>query len=378
MRVRDAVALVFVAVGLRAVPAAAQTRAIDLSGARDSTLSDTAFARIWTASCDRAVPKDSGLVYGIIRDARTMEPVGGASIDIVWTQLVIDDKKIVRERRVRLDTKANAAGVFGMCGIPTQQFVRLGAGHAGRVSALIDLPPGERRVMRRDLLLGAESDSVERGVIFGTVRDVSGAPLGNARVIVDDTVEVHATADGRFRINNVATGTRQIEVLSIGMVPVIAAVDVFPNDSTPVALSVRRVTALDAVRITASRRARAIIDGIEARKRLGSGYLIEAGDLYAHSDLATVFQEFPNAEVDRQHGEITVWTPTGKGTMCMPNVWIDGNRSAQAIFSSLRMSEIVAVEFYPRPESVPVQFLNSSMARACGAILVWTTWVFGR
>jgi hypothetical protein len=367
-----------VAAALYASRASAQTRPVDLSGARDSTLSDTAFARIWTASCERAVPRDSGLVYGIVRDARTMDPVGGASIDLVWTQLIVDDRKTVHERRIRVDTKANADGVFGMCGIPTQQFVRIGAGYQGRVSALIDLPPGERRVMRRDLLLGAEADSGERGVIIGTLRDVAGAPLGNARIIVDGSVEVRAAADGHFRVSGVATGTRQIEVLSVGMVPVVAAVDVFPNDSTPVVLTVRRVTALDAVRVTASQRARGVIDGIEERKRLGTGYLIEAGELYAHADLAMVFREFPNAEVERTHGDIVVRTQVGRGRICEPEVWVDGNHSAQTILSSLRMSEIVAVEFYPRAETVPVQFLSSSVARACGAILIWTTWLFGR
>jgi hypothetical protein len=42
------------------------------------------------------------------------------------------------------------------------------------------------------------------------------------------------------------------------------------------------------------------------------------------------------------------------------------------------MSEVVAVEMYTRSESVPSQFKNSALQRACGAILVWTTWAFSR
>ena len=371
--------LALAAVLLISSTAAAQGRAIDLTAARDSLLADTTVARIWRNVCGGVAPKDSAIVYGIVRDAKTRAPVPNAYVDVVWTQLILDKTNQLHQRRLKLDTKANNDGVFGMCGLPSDQFVRIGAGNGGRLSALIDIPPGERRVIRRDLMIGAERDTSERGLVFGTLREGNtGAPLANARIIVDDSVEARTGDDGRFVIKDVATGTRQLEVLSIGMVPVVAAVDVFPADSTPVTLTIRRVTALDAVKVTASPRARAIIEGLEQRRKLGGGYLLEAGEIYAHSDLATVFQEFPNTEVDRKGGDINVWVPAKGGTMCMPDVWVDGAHSAQYIFSALRMSEVVAVELYTRQEAVPVQFKNSSITRACGAILLWTTWAFSR
>jgi len=363
-----------------AASASGQGRSINIgTAAPDSALSDTAVKRIWASVCGGVAPKDSAIVYGIVRDAKTGDPVANAYVDVVWTQLIIDGKQL-HQRRLKLDTKANAAGVFGLCGIPVGQFTRIGAGStAGRLSGLVDLPPGDRRVIRRDLMVGAESDSTERGVVFGMLREVStGTPLANARIVVDDSAEVRSGDDGHFIIRDLPTGTRQLEVFSIGMVPVVAAVDVFPNDSTPVTLSIRRVTALDAVRVTASHRAQSIIDGLEERKRLGGGYLLEAGDIYAHSDLATVFAEFPSTEVQRKNGEILVWTPAKNGTMCNPEVWVDGSRSAQYVLPMLRMSEVVAVEMYPRPESVPLQFKNSSPTHSCGAILLWTTWAFSR
>lgn len=370
------------AVLLVVTPAAGQSRDVPPSPAvADSALSDTAIARIWKNLCGSAAPKDSAIVYGIVRDAKTRAPVPNAYVDVVWTQLIVDTKtkKDVHQRRLKLDTKADARGVFGMCGVPLGQFTRIGAGTTGRLSGLVDLPPGDERIIRRDLVIGAESDSAERGMVFGTLREVTnGTPLANARIIVDDSTEVRSGDDGKFVIRDLPTGTRQVEVLSIGMVPVVASVDVFPNDSTPMTFSVRRVTALDAVRVTASRRAQAIIDGLEERKRLGGGYLLEAGDIYAHSDIATVFAEFPSTAVNRSGGDITIWTPTKGGGMCNPDVWVDGARSAQYILPMLRMSEIVAVEMYPRAESVPLQFKNSTPTHACGVILLWTTWAFSR
>jgi hypothetical protein len=356
-----------------------QGRAVDLTGGRDSLLADTTIARIWKNLCGGTAPKDSAIVYGIIRDAKTRAPVGNAYVDVVWTQLIVDDKNVLHQRRVKLDTKANRDGVFGICGLPAGQFVRMGAGSNGRLSALIDLPPTDQRLRRRDLMIGADRDDAERGLVFGTLREVStGAPLVNARIVIDDSVEARTDDEGRFILRNVPTGTRQLEVLSIGMVPVVSTVDVFPSDSTPVALMVRRVTALDAVKVTASPRARAIIDGLEERRKLGGGYLLEAGEIYAHSDLATVFQEFPSARVERKRGEITVSVPQTGGRMCTPDVWVDGARSAQYVLSSLRMSQVVAVEMYPRAGDVPVQFQNSTPTHGCGVILLWTTWAFSR
>jgi hypothetical protein len=143
-------------------------------------------------------------------------------------------------------------------------------------------------------------------------------------------------------------------------------------------LAIRRVTALDAVRVSASSRARAIIDGLEERRKLGRGYLLEAGELYAHADLSSVLEEFPNTQVARERGEITVWTPTKNGMLCQPQVWVDGARSAQNVLSDVRMSQVVAIEMYTRPETVPMQFTNSQMQHACGAVLLWTTQAFAR
>src|SRR4051812_14152519 len=300
--------------------ASAQVR----SDAPEGALTDSAFARIWSASCTGAVPKDSGLVYGVVRDAKTRSPVADANVDVVWTELAIDAGKKLRLRRLKLDTHTNAAGVFGVCGVPNAQFLRIGAGTNGRMSALIDIPPGDRRVVRRDLAIGAESDTSERGIIYGTLIEQSGAPLSNARVVLDDSTEARTSEEGRFILRNVATVTRQIEVLSIGMVPVLQAIDVAPNDSTPVRLTIRRITALDAVRVSASRRARAIIDGLEERKRAGVGRVMEAGDIYGHADLVSVFREFPGVGVDRREGEINVWMNAVGAGSCWPSVWLDG------------------------------------------------------
>jgi hypothetical protein len=289
----------------------------------------------------------------------------------------VDKKEGVKQRRWKLDSRATAGGAFMLCGVPTGQWLRLGAGVSGRVSGLIDLPPTDARTQRRDLVIGA-SDSAGRGFVFGTLTESNGAPFPNARIVLDDTVETRSDADGRFTLRDVQTGTRQLEILSIGMVPVVTTVDVFPRDSTPMAMSIRRITALDVVRVSASSRARTIIDDFEARKKSGLGYTRETGDIINHADLASVFREIPGVQIDRGDGGFTVVMPDGKGGVCPADFWLDGALSTQLAFSTIRMNEIVALEVYTRPGTVPVQFKRAGPAASCGAIVMWSTWIFAR
>lgn len=339
---------------------------------------DSVFAATWEAVCARPAPVDSGIVYGQIRDARTGKPVAKAHVDVIWYQLSVGDGNAVHQRQWKLQTEADERGAFGICGIPTDEWLRIGGGSAGRLSGLIDLVPGESRVVRRDLSIGAEGDSASMGTVFGTITQTDGTPFSNARVVLDESAETKTDAEGHFAFRKVASGTRQLEILSIGMVPVIRTIDIVPGDTTPVAFSIRRITALDVVRVSTSRRARAIIADFEARKKTGMGYTREAGDLAAHSDLSTVFREFPSTFVDGSPGNYTIKVTDPRGALCAPEVWIDGSHSAQSAINTVRTSDIVALELYIRSESVPVSFRGIGETAQCGAIIIWTTWSFAR
>ena len=45
------------------------------------------FATLWRAACGNGtVPKDSGIVYGTIRDAARGTPVANAVVEIMWSE----------------------------------------------------------------------------------------------------------------------------------------------------------------------------------------------------------------------------------------------------------------------------------------------------
>jgi hypothetical protein len=357
------------------------TRAAIVDGRDEVRISVPSFATLWRTACGpRPPPKDSGFVHGIVRDASSRAPLANAFVDLSWIDLRIDKRYGATQRYARFATRADASGRFSVCGVPVAHWLRIGAGAASGVSGLIDLPPSELRVRRRDLLIGATgSRSRIVGTITGLLTDANGSPFANARVVVDDSSEVRSGDDGTFIIRNVPAGTRQVEVLSIGTRAVVTAVDVLPNDTATLALQLRRVTTLDVVRVTASRRGRILVEEIEARRTSGHGYLVDAGDIATRGTLSSVFRDLPSARVESRSGEFIVYLPDGRGGLCAPDLWIDGAISAYAALSMMQPKEIAAVELFPRAGTVPTRYRRDTSAkRGCGAILVWTNWSLGR
>ncbi|MFN2565143.1 MAG: carboxypeptidase regulatory-like domain-containing protein [Gemmatimonadaceae bacterium] len=355
----------------------------DVTDGRDEVrIAVPSFATLWRAACGPGrAPPDSGFVYGTVRDASTQAPVADAFVDLTWIEIRIDKGRGVTQRHRRVETRTDASGRFSVCGVPVAHWLRIGAGVATAAGGPIDLPPGELRVQRRDLLIGpaTRSQRTRDGTISGVLTDAGGAPVADARVIADDTAEVRSRADGSFVIHNVAAGTRQIEILSIGMRPIVTAVDVLPNDTATLALQLHKVTTLDVVRVTASRRGRLLAEEIEERRKGGMGYLMDVGDIARRSTLSSVFSDLPSMRVEYRNGNFTVSVPDGRGGMCEPDVWVDGALSAQAALNMIQPREIAAVEVFPRAGIVPTRYRRDLITRrGCGAILVWTNWALGR
>ncbi len=358
------------------------TRVAVTDGRDEVRISVPSFATLWRAACGPGRPaQDVGFVHGTVRDASNGAAVANAFVDVTWVETRVDKRDGVTQRHRRFKTQTDESGRFSVCGVPVAHWLRIGAGAAFGASGPIDLPPSELRVQRRDLLLGptSRSHSARGGTISGVLADAGGAPVADARVIVNDTTEVRSGADGAFTIRDVPIGTRQVEVLSIGMRPVVIAVDVLPNDTATLALHLHKVTTLDVVRVTASRRGRLLAKEIEERRKDGLGYLMDIGDIVGRSTLSSVFSDLPSARVEHRSGGFIVFVPDGRGGLCEPEVWVDGSRSAQGALNMITPQEVAAVELFPRAETVPVRYrLESLSRRACGAILVWTNWALGR
>lgn len=164
-------------------------------------------------------------------------------------------------------------------------------------------------------------------MIAGVVTDAAGAPFPNARLMMDEGPEARSGADGRLIIRSIPAGTRQVEVLFVGMAPVVTTLRL------------------------------AVLDGFDDNRR-------------PRDDVRRIFGGFMSAQVvaDRS-GRIRalmVGVPA-----CQATLWIDGARQVDyTMLTDVYPDELAAVEVYPRSAGLPAEL--STTRSSCGAVAVWT------
>jgi hypothetical protein len=339
------------------------------------------FATLWRSACGSGrAPRDSGFVYGTVRNASTHTVVPNADVEVTWIDLSVDRAKRVSQNRWSGTSSSDATGNYTICGVPTDVGLRIRATADSAGSGSISLIGTGARVQRRDLSIGpVEFDSAgagPRGLIGGVITDTSGKPIADARVIADGAPELRSDAEGRFLVRNVPVGTRQVEILAIGMSPVLTVADVTPADTALVIASMRKITTLDVIRVTASPLMRRLVRDLDERRKLGGGYYRDSTEVANHGSLFSVFFEFPSVKVQRtgRGSDFIVILPGTSNRQCLANVVIDGRKADFAELNFLRPSDVAAMEVYSRRMSLPMQFIRDN---DCGAIVVWTKWALG-
>ena len=133
---------------------------------------------------------------------------------------------------------------------------------------------------------------------------------------------------------------------------------------------INKVATLDPVKVKGVARLTAFNADLEERKKSGFGYMHDSTEIGKIGTIATVFANFPSAQVIRRRGsDFIVTFPAGAGR-CAALVWIDGRRSDFQVLAGLFPDDLALVEVYPHRTTVPLQF--TVPGGSCGAIVVWT------
>jgi hypothetical protein len=353
-------------------------RATVTDGSKAVIIAAPSFATLWRTVCGTSrPPKDSGFVYGTVRDAATQTTAPNATVQVTWIDLRVDKSKRIREDRWSGEADTDPRGSYGICGIPLDVGLRIRAFTDSGGSGSISLFGNSLRVQRRDLVIGpAMFDSIppsKRGTITGIVTDTTGRPIADARVMADGVPELRSGTDGRFLVRDVPIGSRQVEILSIGMSPVMTVADVTATDTAVVIASMRKITTLDVVRVTASPTTRRLVRDLEDRRKLGAGFYRDSAEIASHGSLFSVFHEFPSIQVVRtgRGTDFVISLPGTSSRRCLANVIIDGQKSDHDALNFLRPSDVAFMEVYPRRMGLPMQFMRND---DCGAVVVWTKW----
>ncbi len=365
----------------------ATTRAVVSDGKETVTLAVPSFETFWRAACTGLpVPAaDSGLLYGTIRDARKGDPMPEATILLSWIDIVnrgTKDSADFVQRLWKNEAQADARGDYAVCGVPIRTQQRMRANYLSNATGMIDLPSSPDRVRRRDLVIAgtAPADSALKGSVTGQVTDDRGRPVPDVRVILDETNEVRSDSAGRFTLRNAPTGSRQLDFAAVGMTPVSSVVDVMAGQPAFVSATLRTVTNLEAMSVTAAAPAGRFRSQYLQRRTLGFGSFMDSTAIGKRGTMAAVFYGMPGVTVERAPGSnnarfFTLYLPSTGTDQCQATLFFDGVQQVdQEIMSTLFPDEIAAVEVYQQRLSVPTEFLNKNTL--CGVIAVWTKRAF--
>jgi hypothetical protein len=345
-------------------------------------------SRMREAICGAAA--SAGAVFaGVVRDAKSGEPVAGAHVTGEWLELTFRTTGVLRTRpSLTATTRDN--GRFALCDVPSGGTMFVTATHEADSTATIEVRVSADGFSRRELFLGAPR--VRDGRLHGTVVTVDGGrPLGGAIVRIPDGPAARTNERGEWTIVGAPAGTRVLETRAIGYYADRLVVDVVA-DAPPLSVALSTFKAmLETVKITAARVADRFNSGFEERSRAEAGKFLRPADIARRGAirLSDVFRsvagthvgytsETVHSDMDRASKQVDfderlVLMRGIGGRWCQPVIYFNGlamrELTADDIDNLAELKDLAGIEIYS-DATVPGQY--QQQMSGCGVILIWT------
>jgi Carboxypeptidase regulatory-like domain/TonB-dependent Receptor Plug Domain len=370
------------------------------------------------STCRAPLAAEFGMIVGEIRKATDDSPITGAMVFVEWPEWVLSKGRMVTEMR-RLTSRSDSSGRYALCGVPANSSLRTLAWSGADTTGAIEVPVPEAGFALQDFAIGtSERVTVQldttaatpaaptgtttadlrpttataavttarrgRAGVTGIVRTLDGRPIANAVVrILGSGSQVRSASDGSYRIADAASGTQSLEARAIGYAPTRVPVQLRDGEAVSMTLRmyVQRVQ-LDTVRVVAGKTIPNEVRAIERRMNTGVGTILDARTIRERSTVfvTDALRGMAGVTISKASGngqEILMRRVGGTdGSYCPANIVLDGVRmppsaSANATLDDyVNLSDIAAIEVYPRPNLVPPEFFTQD--NACGVVVVWT------
>ncbi|WP_420441274.1 carboxypeptidase-like regulatory domain-containing protein [Candidatus Palauibacter sp.] len=224
---------------------------------------------------------------------------------------------------------------------------------------------------------GQEEGERRTAELVGHVASAStGLPIEGAVVILMGSGYGATTdAEGNFRIPRTWAGRDSIEVRFIGYEAGHTLIDLAPDQTTRVTLTLSRTVIRIAdltVEVRQTRRARNLAGFVE-RLEKGFGTFFTPRDIINRNPRlpSDLVRGLANVSVGRiEYGRAEVFLGEGARLRCPPALYLDGMYQAGMQFDDLERDVLGAVEVYKRDVETPMEFMRTGST--CGAIVVWT------
>jgi hypothetical protein len=223
------------------------------------------------------------------------------------------------------------------------------------------------------------------GALAGTVRDTLGHPIRLAGVLVGNTELAVVTDDsGRFHLKGIPAGRRDFTVRKIGYASVEFTTTLAADSTLVLDVRMKQLSALPTVTVTGEGLKRFESTGFGMRRQMGLGTFVTPARVDSMSSIvgspSQLLRGLPGVELVNC-GPLGCRLRARIGPQCL-NLFVNGGWRDGQLDENVQLSEVYAIEFYPRPVLVPSEFQGklpqSNMSRTltlragCGAVAVWT------
>lgn len=323
-------------------------------------------ATLVKAFCGRDGAADStGVVIGLLRDARTRTSVDSGTVQATWNDLVLDARGFNQYARI-VTSPALRDGWFVLCGVPGEVDVGLLGWHGADSTGLIIASVATAGVVRRDLFVRGVA------VIRGSVVSERNQPVPNARVgVIGRERSVATDSAGAFHLGNVPAGSQTIEVRALGFAPERNLLHLRADGDTSLAVTLTSMKkVMDTIRVIAQRLYDRDLDGFQRRKRRGGGHFFDQESIQRRRpyDVFQLLRQVPSVRMMQNGFDRTVTMRGG----CSPELYLNGMRMPTDLVADLDLlahpDEVVGLEVYSGIET-PAEF---SSFGSCGSIVLWT------
>jgi len=214
--------------------------------------------------------------------------------------------------------------------------------------------------------------------LVGSVRDSLGQAIPGAELRMGGGLLARTNDAGGFRIAEVPVGHLTLAVRRLGFAPLSTDVTLRAGrvDSLVVSL-VALAAELPSITVEddANARSHKFLAGFWERRAQGFGSFMTREQIEArHStSFADVVRMVPSTSITTVNGRPQIRFHRSVTTRdCPPQYWLDGQRVEQASPDEFLPDDVEAIEIYPGPATVPVQFAPRPYQYTCGAIIIWT------
>ncbi len=214
-----------------------------------------------------------------------------------------------------------------------------------------------------------------RRQLVGVVRDAAGASMEGVVVSIPGS-STRSDVRGSFELFTAAIDTVTISLRRVGFEPVDALLNARNRTWDTVVVQLEPLAQrLGSIKVTENqtRTALGLRDFNERRKR-GLGTYITREDIVERgaSRLSDLLRTKRGVNVVRGKVRFVAYTGS-RGTMCQPDIWLDGARSIAMEVDELLPSTVEAMELYPYFSTIPIEFQRvGANTTPCGTIVIWS------